>query len=163
MQTLCCTTTLLQTVNCMCSHRKSLHLQSKTSSDASNRWPSIRFYLQHLPVPIAQSKTWVNRWKTVWTITDLALFICCPSSKIEDMISRVTDRALRALRSVLCFRRAVSVQASQPSHRDSPVQTLAPFGQTPLQCRMAESTETCSELHSQHKLLYKHLLARRNS
>lgn len=56
-----------------------------------------------------------------------------------------------------------SVRASQPSHRNSPVQTLAPFGQTPLQHRVAECTEPHSELHTQHKLLYKHMVTCKKS
>lgn len=56
-----------------------------------------------------------------------------------------------------------SVQASQLSHRDSLEQTLAPFGQTPHQRRVAECTEPHSELHTQHKLLYRHMVTRKNS
>lgn len=56
-----------------------------------------------------------------------------------------------------------SVWASQPSHRDSLVQTLAPFGQTPLQRRVAECTEPHSELHIHPKLQYKHMVTHINS
>lgn len=41
-----------------------------------------------------------------------------------------------------------SVRASRPSHRDSPVQTLAPFRQTPLQQEMAECTEPHSKFYT---------------
>ena len=86
--------------------------------------------------------------------------VCFSSPQMLPVINGASDAVLRALWSVLRFRPAVS-GPSQPSHRDSPVQTLAPFGQTPLQRRVAECTEPHSELHTQHKLLYKHMVTRR--
>lgn len=59
---------------------------------------------------------------------------------------RVFRRSFKSILVCPAFQTS-SVRASQPSHRDSPVQTLAPFGQTPLQRRVAECTEPHSELH----------------
>ena len=87
---------------------------------------------------------WVKRWFMSFALRWLSI---SPSPRCCLGTRRASERALRALWCVLCFRWAVSGPASKVIVT-GPVQTLATFGQTPLQRRVADCTEPHSELHT---------------